>query len=121
MKRKIRISQYSKMNKFKELFRDRKSYQSASYNIKALLEEKIISYCIESVDYLDFCPTLLAYTEAGGFIGDEKGNSIDIPKLIRSIDKNDRLNQFMILCPTQEYCKSLLENIGKNFKSPIMN
>ena len=108
----IRISQYSKINEFKEKFSNRKSYQSASYNLRALIKENIISYCIESVDYLDFCSALLMYEEAGGFIGDEKGKKINIKKLVENVDEKCRINQFMILCPTQEYCKSLLDNLN---------
>ncbi len=114
----IRISQYSKINKFKSLFSDRKSYQSASYNLKALLEGKIIAYCIESVDYLDFCPTLLAYKEAGGFISDEKGSELSIKDITNQV-KDNRINQFMILCPTREYLKSFINNLKSHgFDTP---
>jgi fructose-1,6-bisphosphatase/inositol monophosphatase family enzyme len=110
----IRISQYSKINEFKDKFSNRKSYQSASYNLRALIKGDIVSYCIESVDYLDFCPTLLMYKEAGGFIGNEKGEKINVEELAKSVNDEGRINQFMILSPTQEYCKSLLNNLGLN-------
>ncbi len=107
----IRISQYSRINKCKHLFTNRKSYQSSSFNLKAIIEGDIISYCLDSIDYSDFCPTLLAYSEAGGFFGDVQGNKIEIQDIINSLDDNGRINKFMILCPTQEYCLSLLENL----------
>ena len=107
----IRISQYSPLVKCKNLFKNQKSYQSSSYNLKALLEGDILCYSLNSIDYLDFVPTLLAYKAAGGFIGDEKAEPIKIPELVKKIDQNGRLNQFMLLCPTQEYCKSLLKNL----------
>ena len=94
----IRISQYSKINKFKHFFTNRKSYQSSSYNLRALLNGEILAYCTDRIDYLDFCPTLLAFIEAGGFLGDENANAINIENLIKKIDENGRLNQFMILC-----------------------
>jgi len=107
----IRISQYSKINAWKHLFKNRKSYQSSSYNLKALLEGDILSYCTESIDYIDLCPTLLAYTEAGGFFGDENGNIIKIADILETRDEKGRIHQSLILCPTQEYCYSLLNNL----------
>lgn len=97
----------------KKLFANSPSFGASCYNLYALLTGELYSYILSSIEIIDFGCTALAYKNAGGFIGDNQFQPVEFtdPTKVVRVGQSYYFRGLMILAPTQDYLKSLMNYI----------
>jgi fructose-1,6-bisphosphatase/inositol monophosphatase family enzyme len=85
-----------------------------TYNILSLLNEETSGYLLGGADLLDFACAEVAYTEAGGYVGNRQSQAANISRMISTEKGSPRVEGFLAFTPTRAYHQSMMRKIREN-------